>query len=133
MKKRIGFVSNSSSSSFIIRGVKASMKDVVEALGMSKIEEIMHKLNEDDIDYDLYDMVYTELEKFDLTIEGTGNYFGSRTFDEVLIGESLGYLEDGEAVELPKYNDKKIREKLTKAGLKGDLKTFIEMVSNDNY
>lgn len=111
MKIRNGFVSNSSSSSFVIRGIRASRRELESLLG-EDFENILykHKLT----------MKYEE--------------YGDR--DEVVVGvRNLGYLEDGSILELTdktiKEKDAEVSECLKNAGIAfEDLSTFISYSSN---
>jgi hypothetical protein len=129
MKIRQGFVSNSSSSSFIMRAAKFTQKELIKALG------IEDKVEKCDDEYDIYEEIGMSLPP-DIDIESTGNYFGDLDFENLIVGKNIGRFEDGEVTEVDyqtKESDKKILEKLKSIGLEGDLKTFVQMISNDNY
>jgi hypothetical protein len=132
MKVRAGFVSNSSSSSFIIRGMKLSTDTIIKVLEIpqDEIDEF------DDNEYDLFDFLSSKLED-DFSIEVDGNYFGGRDFSTLIVGESIGSLEDGDVMELPDRTleeDSVLIKKFEKFGFHvGELTTYIQMVSNDNY
>ena len=135
MKIRAGFVSNSSSSSFILRGTKLSTEEIIKALNISQ-DEIDEISDEDGgEEYELYELLSEKLEGFD--VEPDGNYFGSQDYSTLIVGESIGSLEDGEAVELKEYTpeeNQKLIEKFEALGFKDvKLKTFVQMVSNDNF
>lgn len=68
MKIRNGFVSNSSSSSFIIRGMKLSKDEIIEKLNVSDEAKNMSE----------YDFPYFLEKKFNFSVEPDGNYFGNR-------------------------------------------------------
>jgi len=130
MKIREGFVSNSSSSSFILRGTKLSTEDIIKTLNIQQEE-----LDDFDDEYERYEFLDGKLEGF--SVETNGNYFGDRDYETLIVGESLGRLEDGEAVELKEYtpeDNQKLIEKFEALGFKDvKLKTFVQMVSNDNF
>jgi len=126
MKIRNGFVSNSSSSSFIIRGMKLSKDEIIEKLNVSDEAKNMSE----------YDFQYFIEKKFNFSVEPDGNYFGGKDYNNFIIGKSIGYLEDGEVVELPdrtEDEDKSIIEIFENLGFSGKLSTFVQMISNDNY
>jgi len=129
MKVRTGFVSNSSSSSFIIRGMKLTSDEIIKALN---IHQEIDGLN----DGDIYEFLYDKLDDLDFSVEVDGNYFGDKDYGTLIVGKSIGYLEDGEVVELSDRTleqDKEIIEKFEALEFKGILKTYVQMVSNDNY
>lgn len=130
MKIRNGFVSNSSSSSFIIRGMKISTDEAIEKLGIS--QEEIDNCEEDD--YEISQLISKKLKGFQ--IEYDGNCFYEMDYTTLIVGESLGYLNDGEAIELKEYTPEEneaLLKKFEKLGFTGKLSTFVQMVSNDNY
>ena len=127
MKSRTGFVSNSSSSSFLLRGIKISEEELNKLLGTDiedegeaywEFGEVLHKKG------------------VDLDTNETRYYFGGDPTHEILIGESLEDPDDGCVIEI-KDNpeiDEKIRNELAKIGIKEPtLSTFFQYISNDNY
>ena len=130
MKIRSGFVSNSSSSSFIIRGMKISVDEAIKKLNIP--QEEIDECQEDE--YELFELVGGKFGDFE--IEPDGNYFGSQDYTSMIVGEDLGSLDDGEAVELKEYTPEEnqaLLEKFEALGFTGTLKTYVQMVSNDNY
>jgi len=129
MKIRNGYVSNSSSSSFIIRGMKIEKDVMIEKLNISLEDEGVDIEDE----WEVMELLQSKFEGF--SFEPTGNAFEGREWDTFIVGKSLGSLEDGEAIELkdmtPEENEE-ILNKFKKLGFDGELKTFIEMLSTDN-
>lgn len=129
MKIRSGFVSNSSSSSFILRGIKIKKEELIQKLKISKDELDLCEDNS----YEILELISSKLNS-NLDIKPTGNYFGNLDFDNLIIGDNMGHLEDGEVTEIDELaDDTTLLEKLKKLGLTGELKTYVQMVSNDNY
>jgi hypothetical protein len=119
MKIRNGFVSNSSSSSFIINGVK-----------ITNIEG--DKIHEKFTWKELYDMK--------LSLQENKYYFDLDEKDGYIIGETNQELEDGEILELSPLTEEKkqlivnkLKEYLNIQVNINDIKTYIQYVSNDNF
>jgi len=115
MKIRSGFVSNSSSSSFIVHGVKI------------KIEEFENLKNKDLV------------RGLGLVIQEDKNYFSDSMSENYIVGKCGGWLEDGEVKKLQwlTENEKtELIEKFDKIGIvinSNQIETYIQYVSNDNY
>ena len=80
----------------------------------------------------------------DLLIQKYLHYFGDLDYTNLLIGKNFGSLEDGEVVEIEDFSsekDEEIYSQLASIGKNGynllkettKLKTYVQMVSNDNY
>ncbi len=131
MKSRHGFVSNSSSSSFIIRGIRIKTKEVAKILNIdiSEIEDL----------YEIYDAIESFLwknEDNDLTIERDVCVFEESPPESLIIGKEIGRLEDGCISVIPDSTkiDVEIREKLESIGISEiNLETYAQYVSNDNF
>lgn len=131
MKIRNGFVSNSSSSSFIIRGIKLHKNEIIETLHIP--QEDIDKCNDDE--YEIFDFLSSKFKG--LSVEFDGNYFGNRDYETLVIGKNRGNFEDGEVTEYEDptiEEDKELIQKFEELGFKNKkLKTYIQMISNDNY
>lgn len=136
MKTRTGFVSNSSSSSFIIRGMMLSAQEIIDTLNLQDEIEREKESGYMLTDYNLYYFLAKKFEGNGFSVENSGNYFGSKDWKHLVIGQSRGYLEDGEVMEfedLSPEEDAEILNKFKSLGFDGTLKTYIQMISNDNY
>jgi hypothetical protein len=124
MKIRNSFVSNSSSSSFVVRGIMTTA-EALQALGVP-ID------GEDDAW-----SIQKHLEKthgIKMAVETTRYYFGGDPTGEFIIGKNIADLDDGCVTELPETDDTSIMKDLRKIGISVDkLSTFVQFVSNDNY
>lgn len=131
MKIRAGFVSNSSSTSFVLRGTKLTTEEIIKVLNIPQDE--IDEFEEDE--YELYEFLGEKLIGF--SVEVDGNYFGGKDYSTLVVGESIGSLEDGDVEELKEYTpeeNQKLIEKFEALGFKDvKLKTYVQMVSNDNY
>lgn len=119
MKIRNGYVSNSSSSSFIINGAKITNEEA---------ENINNKFSW----RDLYDM--------NISIEQNRKYFSNEEPDGYIIGVSDQGLDDGDVLELKPLSEERKQEivnKITEClNIQIDIenmKTYIQYISNDNY
>lgn len=114
MKTRNGFVSNSSSSSFIVRGIKINEKNLSESLGID-----LAKIKEDG--ENLMDTLYRAMKKFKskLQVEEDRYYFGGESTGNWILGFETDS-DDGWVVEIKDdpENDKEIIQALDKIGVK---------------
>jgi hypothetical protein len=124
MKIRNGFVSNSSSSSFVIRGLKFTDKELSDAW---KLDE--HK--------NLHNQIQDKCRALRLDCRDAGNYFSGESSGSFVIGIRAGELEDGDVMELSPdaQEDIKLQTQLEMSGLhlSSNLKYYVQYVSNDNY
>ena len=119
MKIRNGFVSNSSSSSFVIRGVTVKL----ETLGVESEDE-------------LYKLISQKRSK--IKYESNRYYFGGEQTGEIILGYDVLNPDDGTVSEISDSKlvekDALIKEELAKFGIEvKELSTFFQYVSNDNY
>ena len=131
MKVRNGFVSNSSSSSFIIRGMKLTTDEIIKTLNIPQSE--IDELQEDE--YELMELLGSKFDGF--SVEPDGNFFGGQDYETLVIGEYVGDLDDGEVMELQEFtpeDDAKILAKFEALGFTDkSLRTYVQMISNDNF
>ena len=131
MKIRHGFVSNSSSSSFVLRGIRIKKSRLASLLNM----EVPTEEGEDDGSFE------QELKKrkIKLDVETTRCFFDGETTKDLLIGKKLKECEDGEVAEYPDdlVKDASITEEMIAMGMLesecDQLSYFFQYVSNDNY
>jgi len=135
MKVRQGFVSNSSSQSFVIRGIKIDTKKLSK---LCEITWVKSDTELSDLFTDVQNHVTDKLDGY--TVEPTGCYFGDVDYKEVIVGKELESLEDGCATEYDNKaitaQDKKIVEDFKQIGIdidEKDLSLFVQYISNDNF
>jgi hypothetical protein len=144
MKIRTGFVSNSSSSSFVIRGIEVGTKELAKLLSEKHPEAWSRACGKSSPDSDntqgLAEVIQSyawQVKRDDgLACEGTKFFFSRDAVDEsFIIGISLGSLEDGEVTQLSEPDDDKAREVIKRhTGLEPEkLATFAQFVGNDNW
>ena len=114
MKTRNGFVSNSSSSSFIIRGVLVSKEECIKLFGTA----------------DKY-----EIEMCDgLTVRSEVSGEWGDDDSGLIFGKSWGGLNEGAATEIKEPDEKideEIRTKLKAVGIEGEIKTYASFLGRD--
>jgi len=139
MKTRNGFVSNSSSQSWIVRGMVVNLSDIEDILQIEADERrpsnsirkaIMEKFPE------------TKISEWESSINvwENMNWFRSSDGDScesLIIGRSIGGPEDGDWEIIPEHDDNELLELLAKIlSLKVteiELNTYFRYISTDNY
>ena len=104
MKIRINFVSNSSSTSFVIRGIRIPIN-----IAVSVFKADIAKLLEEDSSYNIqdeYGKLYEAISEYreDVSVECTRNYFetdSSKKDTDVIIGINILDANDGVVEEIP--------------------------------
>jgi hypothetical protein len=144
MKVRTGFVSNSSSSSFVVRGVEIGTKELARLISekrpaaWQKARGQMAPDSEDIGDFAEAIGSYSwQTRKVDgFVCEGTKFFFSRGTVDEsFVIGLTMGELDDGQVIRLPEPDDDRVRQVIKRhTGLEPEkLATFVQFISNDNW
>lgn len=127
MKIRIGFVSNSSSQAFVVRGIKTKLGILKQLL----------EVPDDcaDPEWEIYKKIEKPLEahsaEFFFTTDCSYKYNPNR---EMIVGAPLGNLEDGVVTKIAEPDDEEIRRLLEEVGLEPvNIGTYIQYISNDNF
>jgi len=99
MKIRNGFVSNSSSSSFILIGVKImNNKNIIKELCQKYFnnETILSYGNPEDLNFDWYELFFENNDKFNFDIIYTDNilYLGEKLFDGDELSDGIIKIND---------------------------------------
>lgn len=114
MKTRKGFVSNSSSSSFIIQGI------VIEGeLGES-----------------LYNKSWSELNALGIKVKELRDYFSDDEPEGYLVGIDIGSMCDGVPTKIKQLPVTEVIEVLKKVGIHAnpeEVSVYVQFISNDNY
>jgi len=149
MKIRQGFVSNSSSSSFIIRGIKVNMNDYLKALiAIGDIPDPGFTPQEWKDPHKVFDEIFMALpypvksiKKLGLNTQEDKFYFDENNdpVKEIIIGKDRGDLDDGVIGVIPDNDpqeDLDIENKIKSLNIpipKNEvIQTYAQFVSNDN-
>lgn len=131
MKVRNGFVSNSSSSSFVVRGVKLKIDKLAKRLEIDPLAPSLF--------YKICGKIGCSWGNGKVVVESTKSYF-NRNEDidnmDVIVGVQLVDLDDGVPKVLLDIDDTKIRQRIEKkigSIEKEKLQTYAQYISNDNF
>ena len=125
---RNGMINDPSSSSFIVRGMKFSTDDILDALQINKVE-----YSSAGDGFDMHNFISDKLDGFYINYDG-GNFSNIVDYKTLIIGEKVKGFEDGNIIEYEDptpEEDKLLYDKFEAIGLFGKLKTYIQIVSGD--